>query len=186
MRIISTAIPGVLSIRPERYEDARGHFVETYNRRAFVAAGIDAAFVQDNQSLSRRRGTLRGLHFQIPPFAQAKLVRVLRGAILDVVVDLRHGSPSFGRHLTVELTDRDDAALFVPVGCAHGFCTLVDDAIVAYKVSNFYSRDHDLGVRWNDPALAIDWPVGPNDAIVSDKDRALPLLADLPRYFAVG
>lgn len=186
MRITQTPLPGVLLIQPERYEDPRGYFVETYNRQTFAAARVDAAFVQDNQSLSRRQGTIRGLHFQSTPFAQAKLVRVLRGLILDVVVDIRHGSPAFGRHFKIELSEGDDTSLFVPVGFAHGFCTLVDDTLVAYKVSNFYSRDHDLGVRWNDPDLAIDWPVGPNDAIVSDKDRSLPLLRDTPRYFEHG
>jgi len=185
MNITPLAIPGVFSVRPKRHADERGHFVETYNARDFRAHGIDADFVQDNQSLSVRRGTVRGLHFQVAPFAQAKLVRVLRGAIVDVVVDLRHGGPGFGRHVAVELNDAQEEALFVPVGCAHGFCTLTDDTVVAYKVSAFYSRDHDLGIRWNDPALGIRWPVGPNDAIVSDKDRALPLLADLPRHFGV-
>ena len=145
--------------------------------------GIDQDFIQDNQSGSHRRGTVRGLHFQIPPFAQAKLVRVLRGRILDVVVDLRRTSPSYGQHLTVELGVDEDEQLFVPAGFAHGFCTLVPDTELYYKVDAVYSAAHERGLNWADPALGIDWPVNHNDAVLSDKDVMLPPLRDLPTYF---
>jgi dTDP-4-dehydrorhamnose 3,5-epimerase len=170
-------------IRGRRYFDQRGYFAETYVRRDFAAVGIDQDFIQDNQSGSHRRGTVRGLHFQIPPFAQAKLVRVLRGRILDVVVDLRRTSPSYGQHLTVELGVDEDEQLFVPAGFAHGFCTLVPDTELYYKVDAVYSAAHERGLNWADPALGIDWPVNHNDAVLSDKDVMLPPLRDLPTYF---
>ena len=140
--------------------------------------------MQDNHSLSRRRGTVRGLHFQVPPRAQAKLVRVLAGRIFDVVVDLRRASPAYGRHVAFELSAANGDQLFVPAGLAHGFCTLEEDTEVLYKVSAYYSRDHDRGLRWDDPALGIAWPVAAGEAVLSDRDRRHPTLADLPDYFA--
>lgn len=183
LNVISLPLSGVMLIRGRRYFDQRGYFAETYVRRDFAAVGIDQDFIQDNQSGSHRRGTVRGLHFQIPPFAQAKLVRVLRGRILDVVVDLRRTSPSYGRHLAVELGVDEDEQLFVPAGFAHGFCTLVPDTELYYKVNAVYSAAHERGLNWADPALGIDWPVNHNDAVLSDKDVALPPLHDIPSYF---
>lgn len=175
--------PEVKLVTPRRFEDERGFFCETWNRQLFAERGIDADFIQDNHSLSRRPGTVRGLHFQIAPYAQSKLVRVVRGRILDVVVDLRHGSPTFGRHLAVELSAEAGNQLFVPVGFAHGFLTLEPDTEVLYKVTNYYSAAHDKGLLWNDPALGIDWGIAPGAATVSDKDRVQPTFAQLSRHF---
>ena len=181
--VIQLSLSGVRLIRAKRYLDPRGYFAETYVRRDFAEAGIGQEFVQDNQSCSGARGTVRGLHFQISPFAQAKLVRVLRGRILDVVVDLRRASSSYGRHLSVELDPDTGDQLYVPAGFAHGFCTLAANTEVLYKVDAVYSAEHDRGVNWADPALGIAWPVGKADAVLSAKDAALPLLRDLPYYF---
>jgi dTDP-4-dehydrorhamnose 3,5-epimerase len=170
-------------IRAPRISDSRGYFCETFQRTTFAAQGIENDFLQDNQSNSKRAGTIRGLHFQCPPFAQAKLVRVLCGRILDVAVDLRSSSPTFGRHVAVELNGDNDEQLLIPAGFAHGFCTLEPDTIVFYKVDQVYSAAHDAGVNWADPRLAIEWPVSAIDAILSDKDRGLPMLADLPPIF---
>jgi dTDP-4-dehydrorhamnose 3,5-epimerase len=178
MRVIPTAIPAVRLVETDRHADERGHFTETYSRRAFAAAGIGMEFVQDNHSLSRRPGTVRGLHFQAPPFAQDKLVRVVRGAIFDVAVDVRRGSPSFRRHVAVILRADEPRQLLVPAGFAHGFCTLEPDTEVIYKVSGFYSPAHDRGIRWDDPDLGIAWPVAAGAATVSLKDRQLPALRD--------
>lgn len=174
--------PNLLLIQPRRHADARGWFSETYSARRLGELGVSCDFPQDNQSWSQNVGTVRGLHFQRPPSAQAKLISCLRGRVFDVVVDLRVGSPSFGRSVTVELTDQGEQ-LFVPVGFAHGFMTLTDDAIVAYKVSALYDPGADAGLAWNDPALAIDWPVSPGGAIVSDRDAILPMLAALDSPF---
>ena len=174
MQAVELDIAGVWLITPTRHRDERGFFCETYSARAFAGIGIDSVFVQDNHSLSRSAGTVRGLHFQRPPRAQAKLVRVLRGRVLDVCVDLRRSSPSFGRHVTAELDADDGAEIFVPAGFAHGFCTLEPDTEVAYKVDAHYAADHEDGIVWNDPALDIDWPVRPGDAVISPKDAALP------------
>ncbi|HEX4080347.1 MAG TPA: dTDP-4-dehydrorhamnose 3,5-epimerase [Rhizomicrobium sp.] len=182
-RIEKTELEGVLSIVPARFGDTRGYFSESYNRSAFREIGVTSEFVQDNQSQSRDRATVRGLHFQIPPFAQAKLVRVLRGAICDVAVDIRRASPGYGRSVAVVLSAQNGRQLFVPAGFAHGFCTLETDTEVFYKVDAPHSRDHERGLRWNDPALAISWPIGPSQAILLERDRLLPLLADLPEYF---
>lgn len=177
------ALPGPLLVEVRRFGDARGAFSETWSRRDFAAIGIDDDFVQDNWSRSERVGTVRGLHFQSPPRAQAKLVRVLRGAILDVAVDLRRSSRFFGRHVAVELTEGDGRALYVPEGFAHGFCTLLPNTEIAYKVTDDYAPDCDGGVAWDDPSLGIDWPVMPSEAVLSDKDRRLPPLASLPKIF---
>jgi dTDP-4-dehydrorhamnose 3,5-epimerase len=177
------ALPGPLLIEVRRFADARGAFAETFSRRDFAALGIEEDFVQDNWSRSDTIGTIRGLHFQRPPRAQAKLVRVLRGAILDVAVDIRHGSPTFGRHVAVTLEEGDGRMLYVPEGFAHGFCTLRPATEVAYKVNEFYAPDCDGGIAWDDPALGIEWPVAPGRAVLSDKDARLPLLAALPPLF---
>jgi dTDP-4-dehydrorhamnose 3,5-epimerase len=178
-----TGLEGVLSILPARFGDDRGYFSETYNRSAFHQIGVTSAFVQDNQSLSRDRATVRGLHFQIPPFAQAKLVRVLRGTICDVAVDLRRASRGFGKSAAVVLSAENGRQLFVPAGFAHGYCTLESDTEVLYKVDAPYSREHEKGLRWNDPALGISWPIAETEAVLLERDRFQPLLADLPEYF---
>ena len=175
--IQSLAIADVRLLTPRKHADARGFFVETYNQRDFVACGIPNAFVQDNQSLSRQRGTIRGLHFQLAPEPQAKLVRVLAGAVFDVAVDLRRGSASYGRWCGADLTAEGGEQLFIPVGFAHAFCTLEPDTVVAYKVDGFYNKAAEGGLRWDDPDIAIRWPV--SDILVSDKDAALPFLRDL-------
>jgi dTDP-4-dehydrorhamnose 3,5-epimerase len=181
--VLPTILPGVYLIRSPRLADHRGFFAETYARQDFVAAGLKNDFIQDNQSTSALAGTIRGLHFQIPPFAQAKLVRVLRGRVLDVVIDLRRSSPTYGKHLAVVLSAEAGDQLFVPAGFAHGFCTLVDNTEVFYKVDAAYSAAHDRGINWADPALNIDWPLAASDAVLSDKDRVLPMLSALPPYF---
>lgn len=175
--------PDIKLLEVRRIDDDRGFFSETYNESDFAAAGVDVRFVQDNHSLSRRRGTLRGLHFQRPPHAQGKLVRVARGAILDVAVDIRHGSPTFGEHVAVEISAENWRQLYVPVGYAHGFATLTDDTEVQYKVTDFYSAEHDAGIAWNDPALGIDWRLDAAEITLSGKDRQLPVLTELPRIF---
>lgn len=183
--ICDPMLEGVVHVRPVRHGDARGWFSETYNRAVFADAGIRVVFVQDNQSGSMAAGTLRGLHFQAPPFAQAKLVRCVRGRVLDVVVDLRSGSPTFGRHTRAELTAEGGEQIFIPEGFAHGFCTLEAGCEVAYKVTAPYAREVDLGVAHDDPALAIDWPFPSGQMTLSDRDRSLPLLAQLPDYFTM-
>lgn len=183
MEFIEHDIPGVWEIRPKRFEDARGYFCETYKRSAFAEREINLDFIQDNRSLSRLEGTVRGLHFQTPPFAQAKLVSVTRGAILDVAVDIRRGSATFGRHVALRLDAASGAQLLVPEGFAHGFCTLEPDCEVAYKVSAPYSAAHDRSIRWNDPALGLPWPVSAEAATLSDKDARAPLIADAPELF---
>ncbi|BCP54517.1 dTDP-4-dehydrorhamnose 3,5-epimerase [Kaistia sp. 32K] len=180
MQIQRFAIEGPVLIQPKVHGDDRGYFFEAFRADLFereVDPGV--AFVQDNQSLSRQVGTVRGLHFQLEPRAQAKLVRVLRGAILDVAVDIRPASPTFGQHVAATLSADNQAQLYVPAGFAHGFCTLEADTEVFYKTSDFYSPDHDRGLAWNDPALGIAWPVSEADATLSDRDRRHPALADL-------
>jgi dTDP-4-dehydrorhamnose 3,5-epimerase len=176
-------LPGVVLIAGTRISDCRGYFSECYVRADFAAAGLTNDFIQDNQSCSVAAGTVRGLHFQSPPFAQAKLVRVLKGRIHDVVVDLRRSQPTYGRHVAVEISEESGEQLYVPTGFAHGFCTLQPDTVVLYKVDNIYSPAHDRGVNWADPDLGIAWPVRENDAVMSEKDRALRRLRDLPGYF---
>lgn len=177
------AIADVVLVQPVRHGDARGYFCETYKKPEFDAFGLDITFVQDNESLSREVGVVRGLHFQTPPMVQAKLVRAVRGAIFDVAVDIRKGSPSYGRWVAATLTAEKGEQLLVPHGFAHGFCTLEPDTIVAYKVDAPYSPPHDAGIRWDDPDLAIDWPLAAGAAILSGKDRAAPLLRDYASPF---
>ncbi|MBV8888980.1 MAG: dTDP-4-dehydrorhamnose 3,5-epimerase [Alphaproteobacteria bacterium] len=183
MQFISTAIDDVKEIRPERHSDPRGFFSEIFRESILRQHGIDVAFVQENHSLSVERGVVRGLHFQIPPFGQAKLVRVGAGSILDVAVDIRRGSPTYGHHVAVVLSAAKGNQLYIPEGFAHGFCTLDRNTEVFYKASRYYSRECDLGLAWNDPALGIAWPVAENEAQLSDKDRRQPVLAELPPYF---
>ena len=180
---VDFAVAGPLLITARRFGDHRGFFLETYSAPDFAALGIGDVFVQDNHSLSAAVGTVRGMHFQVPPRAQAKLVRVLRGAILDVVVDIRRSSPSFGRHVAVELSAENARQLYVPVGFAHGFCTLRPETEVAYKVTDTYAPDCDRGIAWDDPDLALPWPFGGRDVQLSDKDRRAPRLRDLPAAF---
>src|SRR5436190_10251760 len=176
-------IPEVKLITPMIFRDARGFFSETYNRSALSAAGIGQEFVQDNHSLSRTGGVIPGLHFQIDPHPQGKLVRVARGAVLDVAVDIRRGSPTFGQHVSATLSAANWAQLWVPVGFAHAFCTLEPDTEVIYKVSDVYAPECDRGLAFDDPDLGIAWPVAAAEAILSDKDRRHPRLRDLPAYF---
>lgn len=178
-----TAIEGLLIVTPRRFEDERGFFSEVYNAEAWSKAGLEFTFVQDNHSLSRDVGTLRGLHFQKPPFAQDKLIRVVRGRVLDVAVDLRRSSPTFGRHVAVELSAENWRQLFIPIGFAHGFATLEPDTEIAYKVTNYYSAQHDWGVAWDDPDLGIEWPVAADRAVLSAKDKSWPRLRDVPTIF---
>jgi len=180
--IVAPDLPRI--IVPKRHADARGWFSETFHDQRLVDLGITCRFVQDNQSSSTHTGTLRGLHFQLPPAAQAKLVTVLRGRILDVAVDGRRGSPTYGKSVSIELSDQDGKQLYVPVGFAHGFLTLTDDVLVMYKVSNYYAPAHDSGIRWNDPDVAFPWPRREADLIISDKDRGLPFLCQFDSPFA--
>jgi dTDP-4-dehydrorhamnose 3,5-epimerase len=183
MDVKALAIPDVKLIAPPRIEDDRGFFSETYRKKDLAAAGIADEFVQDNHSLSRPAGVIRGLHFQTDPHAQGKLVRVVRGAILDVAVDIRRGSPTFGQHVAVELTADNWLQLWVPIGFAHGFCTLTPETEVIYKVTSYYDQAADRGIAFDDPELAIVWPVTAGRAVVSAKDRRHPRLSDLPDHF---
>jgi dTDP-4-dehydrorhamnose 3,5-epimerase len=183
MDIRELKIPGIRLLVPKRFGDARGYFSETWSDRRFREEIANVTFVQDNQSVSARKGTLRGLHFQKPPFAQGKLVRVVRGSILDVVVDFRKGSPTYRQHVAVKLDVSEGAQLWVPPGFLHGFCTLEDETEVFYKVTSYYSPRHDAGVLWNDQDLGINWPIEPDSVVLSDKDRRHPLLSELPDFF---
>jgi dTDP-4-dehydrorhamnose 3,5-epimerase len=183
MEIQKFEIPGLKLVVPKRFTDLRGYLVETWSDRLFRREIANENFVQDNHSVSTTRGTLRGLHFQKPPFAQGKLVRVVRGSILDVVVDIRKGSPTYRQHVATKLDTVEGAQLWVPPGFLHGFCTLEDATEVFYKVTAYYSVNHDAGVLWNDPDLGIDWPVDVLSLIVSEKDQRLPRLRELPDFF---
>lgn len=180
----ATALPEVKLIAPRKFGDHRGFFSETWNRDSFAQAGIDLVFVQDNHSLSAAVGTLRGLHYQAPPFAQDKLVRVTRGAILDVAVDIRPSSPRFGRHVALELSAANWRQALIPKGFAHGFVTLEPDTEVIYKVTAPYSAAHDHGLAFDDKALAIDWRIPHETLTLSDKDKTHPTLQNMQRHFA--
>jgi dTDP-4-dehydrorhamnose 3,5-epimerase len=182
MKITTTAIEGLLIIEPRLFPDDRGYFYESYNKNKFAEAGITADFVQDNQSFSQK-GALRGLHGQADPFAQGKLVRVLQGSVLDVAVDIRKNSPTYGQHVTVELSGTNHLQFWVPPGFLHGFVTLEDDTIFTYKVTNFYDKASEIGVIWNDPTLAIGWGVNMNEVLLSPKDELLPSFADFNSPF---
>lgn len=183
VQVMGTEISDVKLIVSRIHRDHRGFFSETYNKAALGALGVSLDFVQDNHSLSVEQGVVRGLHFQIPPFAQDKLVRVVRGSILDVAVDIRRGSSTYGKHVAKVISAADWNQFLVPIGFAHGFCTLEANTEVIYKVTNYYSAEHDRGLLWNDPSLAIVWPVSEGDAILSDKDRSQPRFFELPHYF---
>ena len=177
LEVKSLELDGVFEITPKRIGDGRGFFSETYNSSRFAEAGIDIAFVQDNHSFSAKAGTVRGLHYQLPPCAQDKLVRVVRGAIIDVVVDIRRSSPTFGRWLSLEVSAEKWNQVLVPKGYAHGFITLADDTEVIYKVSELYSQAHDRSLRFDDPDLSINWPMAASQISLSEKDRTAPYLA---------
>jgi len=184
MQFTPLDLPDVVLVRPVRHGDARGWFSEVFRDDLFRAEVADVGFVQHNQSFSQPKGTVRGLHFQLPPRAQGKLVRCLRGRVLDVAVDLRAASPTFGRHVAVELSAENGHQLWVPPGFAHGFATLEENCELAYLVTDLYSPEHDRGLLWNDPALGIDWPVSEAEAVLSPKDRTQPRLGDLGTVFA--
>ena len=181
--IAELEIPEVKLVTPKRFSDARGYFSETWSDRRFRQEVADVTFVQDNCSVSAKRGTLRGLHFQKPPYAQGKLVHVVRGSIYDVAVDIRRDSPSYGRHVAVTLDASEGIQVWVPPGFLHGFCTLEDETEVVYKVTAYYSPSHDAGVVWNDPDLRINWPIDVHSIVLSDKDQRHPRLRELPDVF---
>lgn len=182
MSFYTVEIPGLIIIEPQLFGDSRGYFFEAYNQQVFKDAGIDFQFVQDNQSRSVY-GVVRGLHYQLPPFQQAKLVRVLEGNILDVAVDIRKGSPTYGQIFTIELSAENKKQLFIPAGFAHGFSVLSDSAEILYKCDRFYNKDSEAGISYGDPALAIDWKIAAGKEIVSEKDSGLPTLANCRNTF---
>jgi dTDP-4-dehydrorhamnose 3,5-epimerase len=186
VKVARLAIPDVLLVEPARHGDARGFFSEVWSRSTFAGHGIDPDFVQDNHAHSAARFVLRGLHFQRPPSAQGKLIRVSRGAILDVAVDIRQGSPTYGRHVAAELSAANWRQMWVPRGFAHGYCTLEPDTEVLYKTDAPYDRAADGAIAWDDPALAIAWPVDAAAAVLSDKDRVAPRLAEIAPPFPAG
>jgi dTDP-4-dehydrorhamnose 3,5-epimerase len=183
MEIKSLSIPDVKVFTPRRYMDDRGFFSETFSEAAWRSAGFDESFVQDNHACSVRKGTLRGLHYQLPPAAQGKLVRVTRGAILDAAVDIRRTSPTFGKHVSAIISAENWHQIWIPPGFAHGYVTLEDHTEVFYKVTNLYAPELDRGIRWNDPALGINWGIAEGDALISQKDKAQPLLKDAADLF---
>jgi len=182
MKITQTKLHGVLLIEPRLFSDDRGHFFESFKKNILADGGITCEFVQDNQSISRY-GVIRGLHYQRKPHAQAKLVRMLKGKARDVIVDLRHDSPTYKQWVSVDISDENLLQVFIPKGCAHGFCALSDDAVLMYKCDDYYAPETEGGIRYDDPELKIDWGVSPEQAIVSPKDRELPSLKDAPQDF---
>lgn len=183
MKFLDTALPDIRIVLPQRIGDVRGFFSEVWNARDFSSVGVHAVFVQDNHVRNPHKGTLRGLHYQVPPAAQGKLLRVTRGAVFDVAVDIRRGSPSFGRHAAAVLSADNWYQLWIPPGYAHGYCTLEDDTEVQYKVTDFYSPSCDRGIAWDDPRLMITWPVTAETATLSERDRNLPRLAEQTDLF---
>ncbi len=181
MNVETFGVAGVKLLTPRRFADPRGFFVETWNQRRYAELGIPGPFVQDNFAVSIKTGTVRGLHMQIAPSVQGKLVHCARGGIWDVAVDVRPGSPTYGQHAAAELTEANGAQLWIPGGFLHGYCTLTPDTAVIYKVTADYDRAAERGVIWNDPDLALPWPVAPDSAALSDKDLVLPRLRDLPQ-----
>ena len=178
-------IDGPIQIVPRKHEDHRGYFSEIFRLNSFAEHVGPVTFVQENQSLSNAPGTIRGIHFQTPPMAQGKLVRCVAGRLLDVIVDLRQGSPTFGRWVSVILSPEDLNQLWVPVGFGHGFCTLEPISIISYRVTEYYSPEHDKGVAWDDPEIGVEWPSIADPETLSGKDREQPRLADLPAYFSM-
>lgn len=185
MKKIETSLPGVVIVEPQVFGDHRGYFMETYNQKAFHDIGIDNVFVQDNQSFTAQKGTLRGIHFQNAPYSQAKLVRVTKGAVLDVAVDLRKGSPTYKQWVAVELSAENKRMLFIPQGFGHGFRTLTDDVEFCYKVDNLYNKECDRGIRYNDPTIGVAWGEV-IDELLSTKDTTSPLLDDSDCNFVYG
>lgn len=182
MKITETSIKGLLIIEPHVFADGRGYFFESYSKAKFADAGITIDFVQDNQSFSQK-GTIRGLHAQTAPHAQAKLVRVIQGRALDVAIDVRKGSPTYGKYETIELTGDNQLQFLIPEGFLHGFATLEDNTIFTYKVNNYYSKECEVGVKWNDPTLAINWGIAEGSELISPKDAVLPQFADFVSPF---
>lgn len=185
MQFLKLSIDGPVEIVPHKIEDERGYFAEIFREDAFSDHAAGVRFVQDNQSLSVRPGTVRGIHFQTAPFVQGKLVRCLAGKVFDIAVDLRLGSPSYGRWVAVTLTPDRSNQLWIPCGFGHAFCSLEPNSIVHYRVTNYYSAEHDRGVAWDDPDIAVDWPSIADTDTLSSKDRAQPSLAELPAYFSL-
>jgi dTDP-4-dehydrorhamnose 3,5-epimerase len=183
MQVIDTEIRGLKILLPKKIGDNRGFFSEVFNERIFAEAGITANFVQDNHSLSAEKGVVRGLHYQLPPMAQDKLLRVVHGKILDIAVDVRRKSPTFGQSVSVILSAENWKQLYVPAGFAHGFVTLEPNSEVLYKVTNYYSPEHERAIRWNDPDLAIDWGIDEASAILSPRDRLHPFLKEVKDLF---
>lgn len=182
MKVIESKLKSVLIIELDFFKDSRGYFYETFNAQRYKDHGINSDFVQDNISVSKK-GTLRGLHYQLPPKAQAKLCHVIKGSVLDVAVDLRFGSPTFGEHLIIELSEENHTQIFIPAGFAHGFAVLSDEAIFQYKCSEFYSKEHERAIRFDDPDLNIDW--GIKNPIVSDKDRSAKSFKEIGKDFKI-
>ena len=183
MQLIETEIPAVKVLVPKKFGDHRGFFSEVYSDKLLAGLGIEARFVQDNHSLSAEKGVVRGLHYQLPPMAQDKLIRVVRGAIMDIAVDIRRGSPTFGKHVACLLSAENWKQMFVPTGFAHGFATLEPNTEVLYKVTRYYSPSHERGIRWNDPALGIDWGITEQQAVLSPRDTQHPVLRDAQDLF---
>ena len=184
MKFIPQAITDVILIEPVVHNDIRGYFLETYKQKLlYDALGYQVDFIQDNESKSTSKGVLRGLHFQVPPFAQNKLVRVIKGEVLDIVVDIRRKSPTFGKHISVKLSEKNKKQLFVPVGFAHGFIVLSEEAIFAYKVDAYYSSEHEKGIAYNDKDINIDWGFLEKDILLSKADKNFPNLANIKYYF---
>lgn len=182
MNVIKTDIEGVVVIEPQVFGDARGYFFESFNAERFLAeTGIEVAFVQDNESRSKR-GVLRGLHFQREPYAQAKLVRVVQGRVIDVAVDIRPGSPTFGKYVATELSGENHCQMFIPKGFAHGYVVLEDDTVFQYKCDEYYHPESEAGIAWNDPQISIEWPLSEYEIILSDKDRKHPTLKELCEF----
>jgi dTDP-4-dehydrorhamnose 3,5-epimerase len=181
--VAAEGLPAVRVLLPQRHQDARGYFSEVWREDSMTRAGIKARFVQENHALSRASGTIRGLHFQVGPAAQGKLVRCLRGSILDVAVDIRHGSSTFGRHVSIVLSAENWKQVYVPIGFAHGYCTLEPNTEVLYKVTAFYDPASERGLAWDDPDIGIAWPVKAENAILVARDRAYPRLSELTTFF---
>lgn len=177
MKIINTPLPDLMIIEPRVFEDSRGYFFESFNQKEFLEKGIDISFAQDNESKSCRN-VLRGLHYQLAPYAQTKLIRVIEGSILDVAVDIRKGSPTFGKHYSIELSSENRLQLFIPKGFAHGFSVLSESAIVVYKCDTLYDHEAERGILFNDPNLGIDWKINLNEAIISSKDKVNPMISN--------
>ena len=182
MQILQTKIPGLLIIEPDVFSDQRGYFFESFNTEKYKNQGIDTNFLQDNVS-SSSMGVIRGLHYQLAPYSQAKLIQVLKGKVLDVAVDLRQGSPTFGEHLSIELSEENHRQFFIPRGFAHGFSVLTDEVLFSYKCDNLYNKEAERGINYNDSFLQIDWQISPDTAIVSGKDQALPFFEEAESNF---